>query len=41
MKSKDKPFKGYNPKKHARTGGLNAQYRENITENMVQIFKSL
>jgi len=23
-----KPFKGYNPKKHARTGGLNESYRE-------------
>lgn len=24
----DKPFKGYNSKRHARTGGLNAEYRE-------------
>lgn len=28
MDKKDKPFKGYNPKKHARTGGLNKEYRE-------------
>lgn len=28
MPKSDKPFKGYNPKKHARTGGLNAAYRE-------------
>lgn len=26
--SKEKPFKGYNPKKHARTGGLNDEYRK-------------
>lgn len=26
----DKPFKGYNPKKHARTGGLNAAYRKKL-----------
>lgn len=25
-----KPFKGYNPKKHARTGGLNAAERKRI-----------
>lgn len=24
----DKPFKGYNPKRHARTGGLNESFRE-------------
>lgn len=24
----DKPFKGYNPKKHSRTGGLNESYRK-------------
>jgi len=29
MKTK-KPFKGYNPKKHARTGGLNEAYRKRL-----------
>jgi hypothetical protein len=29
-KSDDKPFKGYNPKKHSRTGGLNSSERERI-----------
>lgn len=29
MKPK-KPFKGYNPKKHARTGGLNEAYRKRL-----------
>jgi hypothetical protein len=29
MKS-NKPFKGYNPKKHARTGGLNEAYRNKV-----------
>lgn len=28
MKEKDKPFHGYNKKKHSPTGGLNAKYRE-------------
>jgi len=27
MKKSDKPFHGYNPKKHARTGGLSAKGR--------------
>jgi len=27
MKRSDKPFHGYNPKKHARTGGLSAKGR--------------
>jgi hypothetical protein len=30
VKSSDKPFKGYNPKKHARTGGLNEAYRKRL-----------
>ncbi len=25
-----KPFKGYNKKKHSRTGGLNDEYREKV-----------
>jgi hypothetical protein len=29
-RKKDKPFKGYNPKKHAKTGGLNDEYREKV-----------
>lgn len=28
MSDSKKPFKGYNKNKHARTGGLNAKYRE-------------
>jgi hypothetical protein len=28
MSDTKKPFHGYNPKKHSRTGGLNASYRE-------------
>lgn len=28
MAKSEKPFHGYNPKKHARSGGLNEQYRE-------------
>lgn len=28
LEKADKPFKGYNPKKHAKTGGLNDKYRE-------------
>jgi hypothetical protein len=30
MEKKDKPFHGYNPKKHAKTGGLNDKERERI-----------
>jgi len=30
MLSKNKPFKGYNKKKHARTGGLNDEYRKKV-----------
>lgn len=32
MLTKDKPFKGYNPKKHAKTGGLNDEYREKVNK---------
>jgi len=28
--SEDKPFEGYNPSKHARSGGLNDEYRRKL-----------